>query len=157
MKNLEYVTLAGNTPAEARQALILPNWPGQILWYIHELTLYTARVYEIKFTSADRGSVVEDFIAFAWNPKAQRQLTWCPLHEEGWLDARDEYVPVFTDRGKAIKAITAMRAKEEEKKVGVDHDVDVSADRGDQHGGGLGRGSGAVCDSGLYGDVCRFL
>lgn len=139
MNGLEYVTLAGKTPEDARQALILPSWPGQILWYIHELTLYTARVYEIKFTTADRGSVVEDFIAFAWNPKMQRQLTWCPLHEEGWLDARDEYVPVFTDRGKAIKAITAMRAKEGEKNV-----YRGTSDVGDAvHRGG---GSGSAVD-----------
>lgn len=90
-------------------AVVLPAWPGKILWYIYEGELYTARVYEIKMTWADRGGRIEDLIAYAWNVRYQRQLTWCPMQEEGWLDAKDEYVDVFADRNEAIGAITRMK------------------------------------------------
>ena len=106
MKALEYME------TEKGLALVLPNRLGQILWYIHEERLQTAKIYEIKATLSGSGYCCEDVAVFAWNPMAQRQLTWCPLHEEGWLDARDEYVPVFTDRQEAIDAITKMKEQE---------------------------------------------
>ena len=67
-------------------------------------------------------------------------------HNEGWLDARDEYVPVFTDRDEAVRAITAMRAKEEEKNVcrGTS-DVGAAVYRGGGSGAAVGDRGEPVC------------
>lgn len=94
---------------EEKTAVVLPANLGDILWYIHEGKICSARVFEMKITIADAGYCCEDVIAFAWNPKAFRQLTWCPLHGEGWLDARNQYVPVFTTREEADAALRQSR------------------------------------------------
>lgn len=92
--------------------LRLPVWPGRLLWYIDEGVICSARVYEIKYTFSDRGSCLEDFVAFAWNGRDHKNLTWCSIHQEGWLETRDSYVPVYMTRAEAVKA---MEEKENEQ------------------------------------------
>lgn len=95
---LEYIDHNG------RVALVLPCRLGQILWYIHEGQICTAKIFEIKYSASDSGHCGEDFIAFAWNPKHLRTLTWCPIYGEAWLDKKDCYVPVFFSREEAVAA-----------------------------------------------------
>lgn len=86
---------------EGRVGLWCPCWLNQILWYIHEGKLCTALVSEINYQAATWGSCGEDFVAFGWDSINKRQLTWCPIHCEGWLDKKDCYVPVFYTRADA--------------------------------------------------------
>ena len=113
---LEFIREPGRT------AVVLPCVPGEILWYIHGGRVRSARVYEIKFMVSDAGHRGQDFVAFAWDARNMRQITWCPLQGEGWADRKDEYVPVFTDRRAAHAAL--MRGEGEN---GVGADVAFSA------------------------------
>lgn len=103
VQELEYVNVNGRT------ALVLPCRMGQILWYIRDGKVCSAKVYEMKYTAADSGHCCEDFVVFAWNSRTAQTLTWCPIHGEGWLDKKDSYVPVFCSREEAEAAV-----KEEE-------------------------------------------
>lgn len=96
---LEYIMHEGHT------ALVLPVEMGDILWYTHLGRLGAAKVYEMKYTRSDGGHCLEDLIVFAYDPKHGRNLTWCPIHDEGWLDARDEYVTVYRRRADAERAL----------------------------------------------------
>ena len=78
-----------------KTAMVLPCKTGDLLWYIHGGEIFVSKVYEVRYSASTRGHCGEDFIAFAWAAREGRMLTWCPISEEGWLDTKDEYVPVF--------------------------------------------------------------
>ena len=149
MKALQY------EETEKGLALVLPARIGQILWYIHGEKLWTARVYEIKATVSSSGYCCEDVVVFAWNPMLQRQLTWCPLHEEGWLDARDEYVPIYDDRCEAIMAMNKLREEKWKHADAGGADDMGAADRGDGTGTAVGGGGGSLCHCGTSGEDPR--
>ena len=96
---IEHVMLDG------RGAVVLPCRLEQILWYILGGRIYTAKVCEIKWQQASSGNCGEDCIVFAWDCRNNRQLTWCPISGEGWLDTKDSYVPVFYTRAEAEAAM----------------------------------------------------
>ena len=99
MKRLTFAEVDG------QRALVLPAQLGDILWYIEDGRMHSARVFEIKITLADAGHCCEDIAVFAWNGAEGRQLTWCPLQGEAWMDRKGEYVEVFTRREAAETAL----------------------------------------------------
>lgn len=115
---MEFIRESGRT------AVVLPAEPGTILWYIHSGRVRSARVYEIKFVVSDAGHRGQDFVAFAWDARNMRQITWCPLQDEAWADRKDDYILVFATK-EAARA--AMREKEDG--CGADPDVDAADHR----------------------------